>query len=378
MAKVRKSNIELLRIIMIVMVICHHYVINSGIEGLETRLNANMLFMQIFGCGGKIAINGFLFITGYFMCTSDATLFKWLKLFLEFMFYNIVINIIFIIADYKPFGLKALLDGIFPLFDGLGIGRDAFISLFLFLYLLIPFLNKLIHSMSRKEYRILLGILLFFFTVISSFYIKKNESGAWVLVNNWEGLGWYITAYLIGGYIRLHFSPKHSELRIGLIMTICSMILVCASIIIIDYIRIKEPGFVKADHMVYGCNKILAVMFAASLVILFKNINIGYSRFINTVSSATFGVLLIHANSNTMRRFLWVDQFQNTSWYNVPLKDAALRAICVVAIIYVSCVILDLIRQKLLEAPLFRRLGKIRFLTKPLFKEEKVEKGKTA
>ena len=99
MVKERKSNIELLRIIMILMVTCHHYVVNSGIESLYTfdgKISANMLFMQIFSSGGKIAINGFLLISGYFMCTSNTTLLKWLKLFFEIMFYNIVINSIFL------------------------------------------------------------------------------------------------------------------------------------------------------------------------------------------------------------------------------------------------------------------------------------------
>lgn len=372
MVKERKSNIECLRIIMMIVVVCHHYVVNSGIPELYTFTpsgnSGNMLFYEIFGCGGKIAIDVFLLISGYFMCMSNATLFKWLKLFFEYIFYNIVINLIFMAFGYAPFGYKELLSGFFPLFDGYGIGKDSFISLYLVLFLLIPFLNKLIHSMDRREYRILLAILLFFFTVISSFYLIKSENGSWVLSNNWEGLGWYSTVYLIGGYIRLHLPEnKISGFRTGLAMTILSAVLVCASIIGINYIRLKEPGFIGSTHLVYGGNKILAITSAVSLFWLFLNMKIKYSRLINTVSSATFGVLMIHANSNTMRHFIWVDLFQNTSYYNVPLKTAALRAICVVAIVYVSCVILDLLRQKLIEAPLVGALEKIKFLKKPMY-----------
>ncbi len=373
MVKERKSNIELLRIIMILMVTCHHYVVNSGIESLYTfdgKIGANMLFMQIFSSGGKIAINGFLLISGYFMCTSNTTLLKWLKLFFEIMFYNIVINSIFLIVGYTPLGTRTLLDGYFPLFDQLGAGKDSFISLFLFLLLVSPFINKLILTMSRREYRILLGVLLFFFTVISSFYMRKSVDGYWYFSNNWEGLGWFVTAYLMGGYIRLHLSKKWDTARTGLIMTVVSAILICTSIYVFDIIKIKEPTFFAATHWVFGCNKILAVLTAISLFILFKNLNIGHSRFINTVSSATFGVLLIHGNSDTMRHFLWVDVFQNTSWFNVSHIDIVLRAVCVVAIIYVCCVIIDLLRQKLIEAPLFRALGKIEFLTKPLYNKK--------
>lgn len=71
----RQSNIELLRIITMFMIIAHHYVINSGIFSLmvknpsSTRSN----FLIIYGAWGKTAINVFVLITGYFMCTSKIT-----------------------------------------------------------------------------------------------------------------------------------------------------------------------------------------------------------------------------------------------------------------------------------------------------------------
>ena len=55
--KMRKSNIELLRIVLIIMVIAHHYVVNSGIKAFFTpaKMSAKMIGIEIFGCGGKIA-----------------------------------------------------------------------------------------------------------------------------------------------------------------------------------------------------------------------------------------------------------------------------------------------------------------------------------
>lgn len=60
--KQRNSNLELYRIICMLMILAHHYVVNSGLlssEGLLTKdypLTGN-LFLTLFGAWGKTGIN---------------------------------------------------------------------------------------------------------------------------------------------------------------------------------------------------------------------------------------------------------------------------------------------------------------------------------
>lgn len=55
MKRIRNSNIELLRIIMMVVIVAHYYVVNSGITDLYDfhNVNLNMIFTQLVGGGGK-------------------------------------------------------------------------------------------------------------------------------------------------------------------------------------------------------------------------------------------------------------------------------------------------------------------------------------
>ena len=79
----RSSNIELFRIIIMLIIVAHHYVINSGLLTIvETQQNLKFrdIFLLIFGWGGKTGINCFVLITGYFMCTSNITVRKFCKL----------------------------------------------------------------------------------------------------------------------------------------------------------------------------------------------------------------------------------------------------------------------------------------------------------
>lgn len=52
----RKSNLELFRIITMLVIVAHHYVVNSGLMDLvraSTTVSANDIFLGIFGWGGQ-------------------------------------------------------------------------------------------------------------------------------------------------------------------------------------------------------------------------------------------------------------------------------------------------------------------------------------
>lgn len=76
--QVRKSNLELFRIITMLFIIAHHYVVNSGLSSLDGPIYSNpfslkSIFLLLFGAWGKTGINCFVLITGYFMCKSKIT-----------------------------------------------------------------------------------------------------------------------------------------------------------------------------------------------------------------------------------------------------------------------------------------------------------------
>lgn len=82
--KPRSSNLELYRIICMLMIVAHHYVANSGLTGASGPMvaaptAANSLYLALLGAWGKTGINCFLMITGYYMCTSKITLRKFVK-----------------------------------------------------------------------------------------------------------------------------------------------------------------------------------------------------------------------------------------------------------------------------------------------------------
>lgn len=202
--KVRNSNLELYRIIVMLLIVSHHYVVNSGLLGVmeEAPLSLNSIFFYLFGAWGKTGINCFLMITGYFMCKSQITWRKFLKLLLEVEFYNLMIYAIFVLSGYEMFSLQECVKSIVPMRNI----TDGFTSCFLVFYLCIPFLNILAHNMDRKQHGLLILLCLFIYTV------HVTVPGMSVSMNY---VSWFCTLYFIASYIRLYMSQRLNDVKWG-------------------------------------------------------------------------------------------------------------------------------------------------------------------
>lgn len=287
-------------------------------------------FALLFGWGGKTAINVFILITGYFMCRQE---FKWKKILfltIEIIFYRWIIYLIFLISGYETFNLKEFVKVILTIPFNFGKG---FTATFLGLYLIVPYLNKLTSILEKKDFEKLIIILLSLFTVFSTFFLNSS----------FEYLGWYTTVYLIGSYIRLYEANWMRSIRTTAIFCISNLVLSWMSVVVIRFVAEKINRPLPYYYFVSDSNKILALTTGISLFLFFKNIKIGNNKIINTLAASTFGVLLIHASSDTMRRWLWQDVCNNVEalYSNYFVWHAIF---CTIAV-YLVCIIIDIIRK---------------------------------
>lgn len=340
-SKVRNSNIELFRILSMICIIAHHYVVNSGLTKMmnESPLSVNSIFLTFFGGGGKIGINCFVLITGYYMCTSDISLKKFLKLFLEVEFYKIIIYSIFVVTGYIDFTVTGCIKYIFPI---TGI-RTGFTFSYLAFYLLIPFVNKLIHNITKKEHISLLGILLFVYSVMPSLKMVTFSL---------DYVIWFIIIYLVASYIRLYPAPIYENKGFWTLAMGGTVMLSYLSELVGLWIGVTKDNPSLRYFFVADSNKVLALIVAVSAFMFFKNLNLKYCKYINVAAASCFGILMIHANSDAMRQWLWGDLLRNTEQFDS--KYLVLHAIGAVIGIFGICMLIDIIRVKLLEKPFFR------------------------
>lgn len=336
----RSSNLELYRIVCMLMIVAHHYVVNSGVKAADGALMAdptsmNSIFFLLFGAWGKTGINCFLMITGYFMCTSRITLRKFVKLMGQIYLYKLLFYPILLVAGYETFTPVRLVKVLMPIW---GVNQN-FVGCFIVFWLTIPFLNILIQNINKRQHELLLILLLVIYTLlgsIPSFIVSINY------------VTWFGIIYFIASYIRMYPQPIFERSKFWGWITMLSIGLASASIIVLKLLI--GTGYI----FIAECNKIFAVVVAVCSFLWFKNLNIRYSKIINSFGAGTFGVLLIHANSNAMRQWLWKDFVDVIGHYALPFGQLVLFSIGVVLAVFIICNLIDQLRIATLEKWFFR------------------------
>ena len=335
----RSSSVELLRILMMLSMIAHHYTVNSGINELYDVHNVtlNMVSMQLFGMWGQVGINVFTIISGYFMIDRHLSVKKLLRIILEMYFYATAYFVVFALTGYETISFSGLIKLILLIPREIGVYYGgSMVMMFLF----VPLINKAVENFTKKEYQILLGLLLLYFTVLSSLKISDNYNLTM----------WLITAYLIGGYLKRTDAEINVNTRKIVFLMSASIALMIASVVILDFIgekmNISSPYF-----LIHPASKILSVVSAVLIFLVFKNWKLKYNRWINTIVSATFGILLLHSCSPSVRKLLWVDIFDAVGHYEnrYTVLYSSMVVVCVFAI---TCII-DILRQRFIEKPFF-------------------------
>ena len=341
----RESGVELFRIIAMLSIVAHHYVVNSGVSALVDAdgFTVKVLFHHLFGMWGKTGINCFVMITGYFMCTSNITLRKFLKLVLEVIFYKAVIATIFILAGYGHFTPYFILN-----FWPVTSVATGFVAAFILFYLCIPFLNILTRHMTKRQHQQLVALLLFMYTVMPLITIFP-------VVFNY--VSWFCTLYFIASYIRLHGEEtvwiKKCNWRAAAVI---SLVAAFASVAAIVYVNSRWGQAIYPYFFVSDSNKILALTTAVCTFMAFKTWPLAYSKAINEVAATMFGVLLIHAHSNTMRHWLWREVVDVKGFFSTDYYWA--YAIGVVLAIFVICIVIDWVRIHTIEKQAFKYIDR--------------------
>lgn len=344
MKKERSSNFELMRIILMMGIIAHHYVVNSGILNLYDygSISKNMIFSQWFGMFGKIAINGFTFLTGYYMVKSTISLRKFLKVFLEIEFYYISAYFIFCVRGYALFNIEELMHRfLFFIYEA----GDLYTGSYICFFVCIPFINILLNAMDKKQMRMFILVGIIYYTIFSTLFLH----------NTFNFVGWLGVAYSIGAYLRLYGLGKIDCIKWGIVGTFCSLILMQLSVLYIDFFY--DKSITKDWSFLMGnCHMPLAISFSLFLFLIFKNWKIKFNPVINSLGGATFGILLFHTNSGEMRVFLWQNLFKNCEMYF--RKWFCLYAIAAVVIVFSVGYIIEKIRMVLFEKNIFKLYDK--------------------
>lgn len=332
--KTRDSNIELLRILTMLMIIGHHFAVHGGFRFDSPQLTANVLFLQWLSVGGKLGVNLFVLISGYFLVTSKGLrLSRVIKFWLPVFFYSVVIYPVCALAGLTEFQTGAFLETLIPLISK----QWWFASSYFVMYLLHPLMNRLLRRLTPKWYLVLLGIL----TVLWSVYPVLPR-----LPERLRDPLWFMFLYIIAGYLRLHGVADKCRARIWLVLGAVMMVLGFAwTAVRLSAWAGSEPQY---EILYLDAWNLLCLLASVGLFLGFAAMKLGQLPAVNTVAAASFGIYLIH-DSDYLRYPLWRGLFNCAAWGESPLLIP--YALAAIALVFVVCLALERLRIKLLDGP---------------------------
>lgn len=332
---IKQGNFELLRIFSMILIILHHYSIHGGLfsnsSTISSQLIANLLII-----GGKVGVNLFVLISGYFLIESKFKIQKVLKLLFQIVFYTILlfIGIYFITGNFY-------LGNISILFKPISLNLYWFITAYLEMYILSPFIRKALENVSKAQYQSLLILFGIFLSVIPTFFNGSN------LV--WGNGIWFVYVFAIGGYIKKYeitlFNKKGNCIILSILLYLITYIL----LIICKYSKIHHNTFLNM-------NSINIFLVSICIFCSFKHLTIKPNKLLLLLSQSSFAVYLLHDNEY-FRYNIW-NILKTSNFIDKPILTLILHIILSTIILYLLAVIIETIRRKLIEEPIFKTLEK--------------------
>lgn len=330
----RKSNIELLRIFAMLLIVAHHIGVHSGFDLSADIPVINQLWIQLIQMGGKIGVNVFVLISGYFLITAESLkLHKVLKLWLQLITYALAFFGLFLVLGQAEYSKEALLNCFKPITRG----TWWFASTYFVLFLLSPYINIGLRAMSRETYRGFLLLLLLCWCIVPTFTTSMLQSNS---------LLWFVFLYALAGYIRLYVDLKTIKPGICFITTVLMIVLTWILATYLDHRGVENVFNARSGEYFYHMQNLPILLISATLFLSFLAWDIGCVPFINVVSSATFGVYLIH-DYGPMRKLLWQTIFENTRYAHrkllIPYTGVQILAV------FAVCAAIELLRIYAIE-----------------------------
>lgn len=367
--KVRESNYELMRIISMLFIIIGHVFSWGGVLNNSTYHIQKIIYLLYAII--LVHVNSFVLVSGYFQSKSKFKISKPIKLLIIMWLYKALITIIGYKLGWFTLTRFELLWNISP-FD---FANYWFVKMYIVLYCLSPFINKMVSKLNRKQLKKLIIVIFCLCSVVVTITNQEffQNLRGYSLVN-------FVFLYLIGYYIRIYIfteknikkykNDKRKKLLALLVFILCFLI---------NYFiyRVGNRLTVYGGGFQFIGNRIINVFMAydnplvvigsIAYFIFFGLLNIK-NKFINFISMFVLEIYIIHETA--LFRPILYSIFGLDGIFSSYL--IFLKIIVVVISIFVGCCVISGFRMLISKFINFL-LKKFKFIKNMYLKIENIE-----
>lgn len=336
----RKSRIELLRIISMLMIVCLHYLSKGGAlvsPAGELGLNGYLAWLVEAFC--LVAVNVYVLISGYFSSAGSATVKKTQKLWTQVWFYSVVIGVVAFLFGQR-YNVYELMQLLFPTVTE----HYWFATSFLLLSLIAPLLQLGAEKIDKKSFLwILVGFLLF--SSVAKTILPMQLP--------WDKLGydliWFVTVYLTGMYLKKYGIPERMQNKNRMLfLYLISELIIFISMLLVRQIYLHTGKLEAFITYGYAYNYFFCYTGAIGFFLFFlqgREPKESLQPVIHKLGGATFGVYLIH--EHVTLRYVWPAWFQCSTMIEKQPLLFIIHMIVTVFTVYLVCTAIELLRQKI-------------------------------
>lgn len=360
---IRNSSIEILKIISMLLICIGHvtqtlgtkfeWVDPSYVIDLKNTTNSLSHFflswMRGFGYQGNLI---FFTCSAWFLLGNDkVNKKKVLYMLADVWIINFIFALIFKIGNWYDVPIKTFIKCLLPNTFEL----NWYITYYLIIFCIHPFLNKIISSLSRRQllsFSVIMTILYFGIDFISGGHFGYNN------------LILFINIYFVIAYIKLYLKNYSENIKqniigffIGIIGTLILMLLTN----------------ILGQHLTFFSTKLLhwcqnnnpfALLTAISLFNLFKHREF-VNKPINYISKLTLLIYIIHENfllRSYIRPNIWLKIYIRFGYNLIILKD-----LCFAIILFLFSIIIACLYKLLIQKPVYYICDKLYYILSKIY-----------
>lgn len=285
----RNSSIELLRILLMGGVIFLHYIGGNG----QLLNNANyesgiyyllILINSVFVC----AVDVFILISGFYSCESNKiNLNKLIQLLVQVIVFQMIFSMCIPLIKGENITIVKVLYNIIP--------KNYYVTLYVSLTMLSPFLNIFISKLSRNTYKKFLTLIILLFlmepTLAEIIEGLKGTTIYGISTIGILGAEWgytivtFVCLYFIAAYIRLYGPFWRNKWNLAIwSVSLCILF-------VWKLVELKIGNSIGAEHYM---NPVLVIN-SLTVFEFFRHFDFK-SRFINWMAKGCFTVFILHGS----------------------------------------------------------------------------------
>lgn len=277
----------------------------------------------------SISVNLYVLVSGYFLADLEFKPSRMVRTWLNALFYSVAITIFFMSFSLAPFSVVQMVKSFFP------ISTDAywFVTQYIGLLIISPFLGRLVRQLSYRQYMgLLIGGAFLCLALVPDFPLGKRYH-----VAHGNSVWSFAYLFMIAGFVRHHLKNISMD----------KLLAVIAFVVLLTVAGEISSGWKNDGVHLYWFNyNALPFVLSVLIFVFFRQVRIpetGIWRIMAKTAPYTFGVYLIHDHL-MMREWLWKVVALPT-WCNDWLFPLAVVGACLM--IFVTGVSIDFLRKRL-------------------------------